>query len=344
MDKKVIAFHLRFGNRQLIPELKTFIRDVLKPANVTMIILEIDKSFVFKKHPEIKGGEHALTHDDVEGLVAFSKKHQIDIVPLMQCLGHQGWGGSRSALLEAYPEFDETLETPLDAEWPEIFCRSWCPLHPDVNVIVFDMIDELMDAFGTPYFHIGMDEVYEIASEQCPRCRGKERSELFAKSINDLHKHIVDTKGGRLMMWGDRLIDAEKFGYDNWEGDTFGTFKAIDSVAKDIIILDWHYDEREKGYPTPYYFMEHGFSVMPACWYKENVAQQLFTETQAAANTLNAHAQHFGNLVTSWHHWDKEAFERFIQFTKTPVEQFADSQDEQARLYYTLNMTGKLIN
>lgn len=110
MNDRKNAFHLRFENRKLIPNLKLFIEEVLAPIGINMIILEIDKSYVFTKHPEIKIGSNALNAADAKEITSFAKRFGIEIVPLMQCLGHQGWGGSRSALLTAYPEFDETPE------------------------------------------------------------------------------------------------------------------------------------------------------------------------------------------------------------------------------------------
>lgn len=324
------AFHLRFGDRKLIPDLKKLIKKVLVPNGINMIILEIDKAFVFKSHPEIDGGENALTAKDAKDLSSFARNCGIEIVPLIQCLGHQGWGGSRSALLKAHPEFDETPDTPLDAEWPEIFSRSWCPQHPDVNKIVYDLMDEIIDAFSAKYFHIGMDEVYEIASDQCERCRGGNRAELFAKVVNDMYKHITKERGLTMMMWADRLIDAKVFGYDNWEGDTFGTYEAIDRISKDIILVDWHYDEREDGFSTPKYFMEQGFSVMPACWYKLDVAQQLFEEAEKGAKDLIKPELLFGKLITSWNGWNHEVFQEFISFKENPP---IDKENELGRLY-----------
>lgn len=333
-QSQAIAFHLRFGDRRLLPELKRFISQEFVAQGVSHLILEIDKSFVFTRHPELKTGSHALTKEDARELSELARHCQIEIVPLIQCLGHQGWGGSRSALLTAYPEFDETPETPLTAEWPDIFCRSWCPLHPDVNAIVYDLLDEVIEAFDAKAIHIGMDEVYEIASNQCPRCRGKKRANLFAKAVKDMHAHIVKAHQLDLMMWGDRLIDAERFGYDNWEADTFGTYHAIDLIPKDIIILDWHYDERPQGYPTPAYFMQKGFRVMPACWYKENVADQLFEETTLAAKEQAMEDKYFGRLVTSWHHWDKEGFNRFEQISTSNLT----DESELSRLYRSLQI------
>lgn len=334
--RQVKAFHMRFGNKVLIPELKQFIKEVLRPANVELLILEINLAFVFNGHPEIKAGPEALTRDDARDIVYFAREAGLEIVPLMQCLGHQGWGGSRNALLQAYPEFDETPETSLEAEWPEIFCRSWCPLHPEVNSVVMDLIDEMLEAFDSQYYHIGMDEVFEIASEQCPRCRGKNRAELFSQTVNQLYDHISVKRGRQVMMWADRLIKADKFGYDQWEADKFGTFTALETLPQGIILLDWHYDERDQGYSSPAYLMEQGFSVMPACWYKENVAQQLFGEAKQAAEILGVPERYFGSLVTSWHHWDREAFDIFMGFTQEQQEAASTNQTEFEQLYQTL--------
>lgn len=328
---KHIAFHLRFGDRSQMNLLKSFMKTVLKKAGVSILILEIDKNFVYEKHPEVDGGPQALKKSDAEDLQRVARENGIEIVPLFQCLGHQGWGGSRSALLTAYPEFDETPDVPLEAQWPEIFCRSWCPNHPKVNDVVYDLLDEMIQAFKPKFFHIGMDEVYEIASDQCDRCRGKDRAKLFAKAVKDMHTFIKGKYNIDVMMWADRLLDAEKFGYDNWEADNFGTFRAIDQLPDDIILLDWHYDEREKGYPTPVYLMEYGYRVMPACWFKENVAAELFGQADREAGEKELTDKYFGKLVTSWNHWDDKSFEAFIDETVTE-----ENSKELNQLYRTL--------
>jgi uncharacterized lipoprotein YddW (UPF0748 family) len=37
---------------------------------------------------------------------------------------------------------------------------EWCPLHPEVNKVVFALIDEIIDAFEADAVHIGMDEIF----------------------------------------------------------------------------------------------------------------------------------------------------------------------------------------
>jgi hypothetical protein len=65
---------------------------------------------------------------------------------MLNSLGHQSWSRTTFALLTKHPELDESAGVSADNKG--IYCRSWCPLHPDINKIVFPLIDELIDAFG----------------------------------------------------------------------------------------------------------------------------------------------------------------------------------------------------
>lgn len=337
--KPVKAFHLRFGSHELLENFLSFIEKVLAPKGINHLIVECNTSFVFKSHPEVTGG--TLTREDAQEIKDVCKKHDIRVIPLFQCLGHQGWGGARNTLLKAYPEFDETPHVPEDAKWPDFFAPSWCPLHPDVYDVVFPLIDEIIDAFDADAFHVGMDEVYALADEKCPRCRGKDRGELFAKAVNDLYRHIVEERNVEMYMWGDRLNDSKTLGYNQWEGDTFGTYTAIDHIPKDIVIMDWHYEKMD-SYPSVGHFMDKGFTVIPACWFNTEAALALFEQSKKQAIERGTEELFPGMLMTSWNGWDRKSFQKFIQMTP---QQFSleEELEELDELYRTLDvMTEKL--
>ncbi|MBO0600590.1 family 20 glycosylhydrolase [Sporosarcina sp. E16_3] len=317
-NKPVRAFHLRFGSHEDVEPFKNFIQKVLVPKGINQIILECNMSFKFESHPELSEG--TLNKTDAKELAALCKRNGIRLIPLFQCLGHQGWGGARNSILKHYPEFDETPHIPVDAEWPEFFCPSWCPLHPDVNALAFDLMDELINAFDADAFHIGMDEVFALADDQCPRCKGKDRAELFAKAVNDMYDHLVNKRGVQMYMWGDRLIDSDETGYNNkFEADTFGTSKAVDLIPKDIIITDWHYLKHEI-FPSIGIFLEKGFTVIPACWFDTESAVNFLADSQRQARELGADDRMPGMVMTTWHHWNKEEFERFASPEKLDGE------------------------
>lgn len=50
-------------------------------------------------------------------------------------------------------------------KWPNddgLYCKSYCPLHPEIHDVVLALVDEIMDAFEASTFHAGMDEVFYI--------------------------------------------------------------------------------------------------------------------------------------------------------------------------------------
>jgi hypothetical protein len=176
-------------------------------------------------------------------------------------------------LLRVYPQFDETphVQMPAEYKWPNadgLYCKSYCPLHPDVHRIVFDLVDEICDVFETNAFHAGMDEVFYIGDDKCPRCGGRDKAELFAGEVTAIRNHLAE-KGRKLWIWGDRLIDGKTTGLGMWEASFNNTHRAIDLIPKDVMICDWHYERPDK---TAVYFAMKGFQVVTCPWRNPAVA------------------------------------------------------------------------
>jgi len=282
--------HLSIGSAEDVPVLKALITEQLAPLGVNVLVLEVNYNFQFQSHPELSQG--SLTAEGAHEIAAVCREHGIRVIPLLNCLGHQSWSHSTFSLLTKHPEFDETPDIPLSN--PDIYCRSWCPLHPGVNAIIFDLMDELLKAFEADALHVGMDEVFLIGSDQCPRCRGKSTAELFAKAVNDLHRHLVDERHAEMLMWGDRLLNADATGYGEWEAAANGTDRAIDRIPHDIIMCDWHYEVLER-YPSVALFQEKGFRVWPSPWRNPEAARRLI-----AASKEGATDRMLGMLCTGW--------------------------------------------
>jgi hypothetical protein len=244
----------------------------LAKLGVNLIIAEVDYNYEYVSHPELRT-EDPVSKETVKQIVNLCRQYKIRLVPEFQSLGHQSWDEKTFPLLVKYPQFDESPgkypgNKGKDEAGNDFYCRSWCPQHPDLNAIIFDLYDELIDAFEADALHIGMDEVFVIADDACPRCRGQAPARLFAKAVNDAYSHIVKTRGKEMMMWGDRFLDGAETGYGMWEASKNATYPAVDLVPKDIIICDWHYerkyaDMRSNGFPSIPLFLEKGFRVLP---------------------------------------------------------------------------------
>ena len=251
-----------------------FIEGDLVPAHFNLLILRVDWNYAYETHPELRD-EHPLTKEDVKRIVAVCRNRGIRLVPQINLLGHQSWAKQTHALLREYPEFDETpsVKTENYTDWPNpegLYCKSYCPLHPDVHKVVFDVVDELCDVFETDAFHAGMDEVFYIGMPECPRCNGRDKAELFAGEVTLIRNHLA-AKGRQLMIWGDRLLDGRTTGLGEWEASYNYTWRAIDLIPKDVFICDWHYERADL---TGVYFATKGLSVASCGYRNPSICEQ----------------------------------------------------------------------
>jgi hypothetical protein len=334
MTKRAIrAVHLRIRDADITDKLIQYMNEGLAPLGVNTLCLEFNPGYNFRCFPELANGTFGRA--EAQRVAAAAGETGIRIIPLFMCLGHQGWRFKKNELLKLHPEFDETPDVPEDgdaANTPdlEFYCHSWCASNDDVYKYVFPMIDEIMEDFGAAAdcLHVGMDEVFSLAEETCPRCKGKDRAELFARTVNILHDHIVKEKGWRMMMWADRLNHAEAFGYHAWEGDIWGTWRAVDMIPNDIILADWHYEMNEKGFPGIEALLEKGFTVLPASW--RELKQTRFLLDEALKYGKSAKEKSFtgavaGMMVTCW----SEATNELLDTLLTSVK--AREQNEEAK-------------
>ncbi len=291
----VRGLHLAAPSPDDLPLALRFIKEALPKEGVNTLVLEINYRFQFKKRPEM-ADPAGLSTEQVKAIAEACRSVGVRFIPGINLLGHQSWAKNTGALLRVHPEFDET-----PGKYPQnegIYCRSYCPLHPQVHGVVFDLIDELADAAGADAFHVGMDEVFLLGEDDCARCKGKDKAELFAQEVRTLYDHLALSKRA-MWMWGDRFLDGERTGIGKWEASIIKTHRAIDLVPKDIVINDWHYD---RALPTTEYFAVQGFPVLAAPWRKPDVAlAQLDAIRRVRTHATEAIAARMqGVLQTTW--------------------------------------------
>lgn len=291
----VRGIHLSAPAPEDVPLFAGFIRDAFPKEGVNVLVLEINFGYQFTSHPELRN-ERALSREQVQEIVRACRDAGVQLIPLFNCLGHQSWSSRTAPLLTKYPEFDETPGLYPNNEG--IYCRSYCPRHPKVHEVLFALFDELIDAFEAKSFHAGMDEVFLLGEDTCPRCRGAAKADLFAAEVNALRRYLAG-KNVELWIWGDRLIDGEAAGVGKWEGSGNQTAPAIHLIPRDVVICDWHY---ESAPPTAAYFAVNGFNVVSCPWRKADVSlAQLDWLKQSQVPANKALAPRFrGVLQTTW--------------------------------------------
>jgi hypothetical protein len=264
----------------------------LADSGFNVAIFEIDYNFNYRSHPELRRGENPVTKGAARKLAKVFRENGIRVIPEFQCLGHQSWAEETFPLLTVYPHYDLT-----PGAFPGnkgLYCREWDVMNPEVNKVIFKLMDEIIDAFQADAFHVGMDEVFLLGSEKSPSTKGMDPGKLYAKVINDIHGHLVKNRGVEMLMWGDRLIDGKNYEYGEWESSMNGTAIAADMIPKDIIICDWHYEKMDK-YPSIPMFFEKGFRVLPTSWSDVDAVKALieYSYKQDSPKML-------GHLFTIW--------------------------------------------
>jgi hypothetical protein len=123
-----------------------------------------------------------------------------------------------------------------------------------------------------------------------------------------------------MMMWADRLNNAEAFGYGAWEGDIWGTWHAVDMIPNDIMLAAWHYEMNEKGFPGIEALLEKGFTVLPAGWRYLKQTRYLLDEALkygSSAKEKGYKGAMAGMMITCWSEANGELLDNLLKCLKS---------------------------
>ncbi|MBX2924010.1 MAG: beta-N-acetylhexosaminidase [Chitinophagaceae bacterium] len=169
----------------------SYVRDFIKELaryKINMLVWEWEDKFAYPSHPEI-GAPGAFTPEEIKGLTKYARNYHIEIVPLVQGLGHVSF-------ILKWPQF---------SAWREIAASNWqfCPLKQGSYDLLFDLWKDAMDATeGSSYFHIGSDEAYELG--HCENCQAKTK-EIGKRGLyhifEDKVSRFIVSKGRTPIIW-----------------------------------------------------------------------------------------------------------------------------------------------
>ncbi len=310
----VASFPMRvlqlYGPREdNIDEFEKFVDEVVAPAGVTHITMTLYYRFEYKSHPEIVR-EPYTSVAVAKRVAAVCKRNGITIVPEIDFPSHQSnirrnEDPDGVGILKAYPDMAEPYD-------PNTSTKSVCMRHPRLRPIIYDMIDDLMEAFDTKVIHTGFDEAQNIS--KCPRCKHVKPHILIAELINDLNRYI-NSKGGEMWIWGDRLLDGKLFPVRDimYETSIHDTAEAINLIDKNIVICDWHYNQEKMGQLTPGYLEMKGFKHLSCCFNSIIGTEQL----AHATNVLRESPRTLGMYLTTW-----ADLTEFMSLTRAKLDEY----------------------
>lgn len=253
--------------------------DMAEMLHMNTVILQVDNAIKFDSAPGV-GRTDALEKDTLRAVVKYAREAGLEVIPFINTFSHQD-----VLLCPAYPNLC------LDK-------NTYDPSNPKVYARLFGMIDEILEIFQPKYMHIGHDEIQVFSN--MPK---QKAAELFLSDLRKIHAHLKQ-RNVQTMMWAGMLLSSTQFpGQDNCNGLLGNTYALIDSLPKDIILMDAHYRQKKSDFPTVDYLLSKGFRVV-GCVYDDPRAVDNFANLQVANKfskyVAGKSGQFLGMTVALW--------------------------------------------
>jgi hypothetical protein len=234
----------------------------------------MEHTFASESHPLIGPEGGSLTTAEIRELVAYARRHHVELVPEQQTFGHL----HKALRLEKYAELGETP-----------YGDVLSPQQPGTYKLIADWYKELNELFPGQFFHIGEDETFELGQGQSrEQAQTKGVGAVYFEHLNRV-RDLLKPYNRKLMFWGDIALNHPDL---------------IGNIPKDMIVMNWQYDARDDFWSSIKPFQDAGLQqfVCPGA----QTWNQIFPNTEAAAkNIINfvrdgQKAGAIGTLNTTW--------------------------------------------
>ena len=345
-DKEVRGYRVYTPGTAYVPTFKKMIDDMLVTYKYNTLMIEVGGAMEYKRHPEINAAwiefckevsvspEYAqnvqnnmyywmkdsihfdngngtyITQDEMRDLIAYCREREIEVYPEVPTLSHSDY------IVRAHRDLNERAE--------DAYPDTYCPSNPKTYEIVFDILDEVVDVFGSKMINIGHDEFYTAA--KCPLCKDKSPSELYVGDIVKIRDYLAK-KGIKPIIWADKLFKNIIIHYD--ENDPlmpFGAnpypkkdipalYEVKELLPNDVILLNWSWryetirdEERELTEERGFSMLYGNFSAHALKDYKERIARTRggFVSNWGSVEEkyMQRNLQNFNLVSTAWIFWN----------------------------------------
>lgn len=191
----------------------------LSKYKINTLLVEYEDKFKFEKHPLIVS-PIALSKKQVADLVKTAEDNFIQIIPLVQSLGHAEY-------VLKHKKYSYVAES-------KDKCQQYCASNPESLRLFKDFIEEIVPLHPSKYIHVGADETRQLG--ECPKCstivKKLGKLGLYFQRIKEVCDYIVSI-GKIPMIWDDMLGR-------NFEKDL------LKKLPKETVIVPWLYSIRDE--------------------------------------------------------------------------------------------------
>jgi len=167
-----------------------------------------EASIELKGYP-VLNADARFSQDEVRRIIAYARERHIDVVPCMELYGHL----HDLLRVERYAELG-----------PLPHGRELDPRNPHVATLLDDWIGQLTDIFPSPFFHVGMDETWEIS--RAAAAKDTTPDQLYAEQLQRVAE-LVRQHGKTVLVWSDMLAKYPSL---------------ISKIPPGTIVVPWGYD------------------------------------------------------------------------------------------------------
>ncbi len=166
--------------------------DIMAGAGINCVTVEWEDMYPWKTYPELRN-RTAYSEETVEKFFAKAEKLSIEVIPLVQCLGHMENVLSKKRFKDLR-ELDNAGEL--------------CPSKKGSAKLVISLVDDVLRTHGgrIKHFHLGGDEAWTMGS--CPACKkavaSSGKNSLYLKHVLPVLEHLQG-KGVQPILWDDMM-------------------------------------------------------------------------------------------------------------------------------------------
>jgi hexosaminidase len=152
----------------------------------------------------------------IQRIIAYARDRHVDVVPCVELYGH----------LHDFFRVEHYADLAALSHGGEIN-----PRNPKLQAVLHDWLEELTALFPSPWFHVGMDEPWELEKAGGKAAGGVEPGKLYVEQLKNITA-LVRHFGKRPMFWADVNSGARIF---TRYPELFA------QLPKDVIAVPWHY-------------------------------------------------------------------------------------------------------
>jgi hypothetical protein len=219
-------------SRNKVPTLESLKQTVddLAALKFNHLQLYTEHTFAYAGHEEAWRGASPITPAEARELDVYCADRGIELAANQNCFGHL-------AHWLKLPRYNPLAEIEGEAEWkfleyPRKGPFSLCPVLPESEAFVRDLLTQLTPCFTSPLVNIGCDETFDIgwgrSRVEVVRRGGGEagRVSLYVEFVNKICK-VVRELGRRPMFWADIALSHPA---------------SLKDLPSDLVGLAWGYE------------------------------------------------------------------------------------------------------